>query len=137
MEKFTKTRKSHQGLILGSNIPELKYGNFGLFALESGRVSSKVFETLSKMFKKETEKAKKKLRLVFRVFYKNRITKKPAETRMGGGRGAVELITHAKVKKGSVLLEIVGTKDQVFVKQMLKHMTYKLPISVEIMSDNL
>ena len=102
------------------------YGEFGLLAVEPAWVSAQQLEamrvTLSRRLKKCGE-------FFIRAFPDKPITKKPAETRMGKGKGAVDKWV-AVVKRGRVLCEINGL-DEAAARDLLRLVSYKLPIKTK------
>ena len=104
----------------------LAFGDYGLSAVEPGWVSARQIEamrvTMSRKLKKGGEH-------FLRVFPDKPITKKPAETRMGKGKGAPEFWVSV-VKRERILCEIKGVGREV-AKQILKEVSYKLPIKVK------
>ena len=99
------------------------FGEFGLQAQEPAWVSAQQLEsvrvTLSRKLKKEGS-------FFLRTYPDKPITKKPAETRMGKGKGGVEKWV-AVVKRGRVICEIVGM-DEKEARELLKLAAYKLPL---------
>lgn len=132
MPKKTKYRKLHRGRLVGRSkgATTLAVGDFGLVAVESSWLTARQIEavrvTLSRKLKKIGE-------LHLRVFPDKPVTKKPAETRMGKGKGSPEFWV-AVVKRGRVLMEISGnlTKDQ--AKEILHSASYKLPMKTRFIS---
>ena len=99
------------------------FGQFGLKALAPGRLTSRQIEAARIAI---TRFIKRSGRLWIRIFPDKPITKKPAETRMGKGKGAVEYWV-AVVKTGRILYEIEGISKEVAEKAM-NLAAYKLPV---------
>ena len=125
MPKKTKYRKIQKGRIRGraKGARTLAFGDYGLVAVEAGRVSARQIEairvTMSRKLKKVGE-------LFLRIFPDRSITKKPAETRMGKGKGSPEYWVSI-VKRGRILCEVKGVEAD-YAKMVLKAAAYKLPI---------
>jgi large subunit ribosomal protein L16 len=108
----------------GSNVD---FGDFGLKALEPGWITQRQIEaarvTLTRMMKREGK-------VWIRIFPDKPVTKKPAETRMGKGKGAPEYWV-AVVKPGRIMFEVGGTSQDV-AKEALRLASHKLPIKTKI-----
>jgi len=102
----TKYRKVHKGRIRGraSVGASLAFGEFGIQTLERGRVSASQIEAARVAINRYL---KRKGKVWMRIFPHKPVTKKPAETRMGKGKGSVELWV-AVVKPGTMLFEVSG-----------------------------
>lgn len=101
----------------------LAFGEFGLRAYESGNLSSKQIEAARRAI---THFIRRGGRVWIRVFPDRPITKKPPETRMGGGKGDVfEYV--APVKVGKIIFEMSGIPEEV-AREALRLATHKLPI---------
>lgn len=124
MPKKTKYRKVQRGRMKGlSKARELKFGEFGLVAVEPGWVNSRQIESM----RMATNRAIKKIgSLHLRLFPDKPVSKKPAETRMGKGKGSPEFWVSV-VKRGRVVIEISGV-DRQRAKEILKGAAHKLPI---------
>jgi large subunit ribosomal protein L16 len=127
----TKYRKAQKGgkKILGTAPTgnTLKFGSFGLKALESGKLNSKQIESARKVITRYMKRAGK---LWIVIFPHTPITKKPAEVRMGSGKGNVEYYV-AKIKPGRVVFEIDGIDDE-SAKIALQKAAAKLPFQSKI-----
>lgn len=129
MPKKTKYRKVHRGTMRGlsKGARTVDFGEFGLQALEPCWLTAQQIEavrvTLSRKLKKVGE-------LFIRVFPDKPVSKKPAETRMGKGKGGPEFWV-AVVKRGRVMFEISGV-DEAQAREILGSAKYKLPIKVRI-----
>jgi large subunit ribosomal protein L16 len=128
MPKKTKFRKVQKGRMGGKSkgARTLAFGEYGLQAEEPAWITAQQLEavrvTLSRKLKKEGA-------FYLRAFPDKPITKKPAETRMGKGKGAVEKWV-AVVKRGRVICEIVGV-DESSARELLKLAAYKLPVKTK------
>ena len=107
--KRTKFRKQFKGRIhgLAKGGTELNFGAFGMKALEPGRVTAREIEAARRAI---TRHLKRVGRVWIRVFPDVPVTQKPAEVRMGKGKGSVEYWV-AKVKPGRVMFEIDGVPE--------------------------
>jgi large subunit ribosomal protein L16 len=127
MPKKTKYRKVHRGNLGGwsKGAREIAFGEYGLIALEPAWITARQIEavriTISRRLKKIGE-------FFFRIFPDKPVSKKAAETRMGGGKGSPEFWV-AVVRRGRVLVEISGV-DKAVAKEVFKQVAYKLPIAV-------
>ncbi len=132
--KKLKYRKSQKGRSLKRRIitkgTELVYGEMGLQSLETKIISSKQIEACLNTLKKNLGK---KARLWLKIFPHKPKTKKPPETRMGGGKGDVEDYV-AVVRPGTIIFEVAGV-DKEIMKNALKQAAYKLPIKTKIISE--
>ncbi len=131
----TKFRKAQKGgkKILGTAASgnTLAYGSFGLKALESAKLTSKQIESARKVITRYMKRAGK---LWIMVFPHTPITKKPAEVRMGSGKGNVEYYV-AKIKPGRIVFEVDGITDEE-AKTALAKASAKLPFKSKIVTLN-
>ena len=129
----TKYRKAQKGgkKILGTaaNGNSLKFGSFGLKALEPGKLNSKQIESARKVITRYMKRAGK---LWIMVFPHTPVTKKPAEVRMGSGKGNVEYYI-AKIKPGRIIFEIDGIDDASANTSLVKAAA-KLPFKTKIVN---
>jgi len=127
--KKTKYRKQHKGRIRGKSKRGyfISFGTCALMALSSGRITARQIESARVVINRQTKKYGK---LWIRIFPDKPITKKPAEIRMGKGKGSVEEWV-AIIKPGRVLYEIDGVNSIVAQKAM-KLAQAKLPISTKV-----
>jgi large subunit ribosomal protein L16 len=128
MPKRTKYRKVHRGRKTGvaSRGNEVNFGDFGLQALEPAWLSSRQIESARRAIVHYLRRGGK---LWIRVFPDHPVTARPAETRMGGGKGAVDYWA-AVVRPGLMLFEIAGvTEDE--AKEAMRLASHKLPISTQ------
>ena len=108
--KRVKYRRVQKGRMRGKAYrgSDLAFGDFGLQALECGRVTARQIEASRVAIARHAKKVGK---MFIRIFPDKPISRKPAETRMGGGKGAPEYWV-AVVKPGRILFEMEGvTKD--------------------------
>ncbi|MDR0915549.1 MAG: 50S ribosomal protein L16 [Endomicrobium sp.] len=130
MPKKFKYRKVHRGRMTGQATSgnHLVFGRYGLQALEPVWMKSNQIEaariTLSKFIKKSGK-------IWIRIFPDKPITKKPAETRMGKGKGDVQYWV-AVIKPGRILFEIEGISE-IEAKKALQLASNKLPIHTKIL----
>jgi large subunit ribosomal protein L16 len=129
--KKTKYRKQFKGRIHGTAKGgfSLNFGAYGLKALEPERVTARQIEAARRAI---TRQMKRQGRVWIRVFPDLPVTDKPAEVRMGKGKGAVEYWA-ARVHPGRILFEIDGVPDDV-AKQSLLLGAAKLPIRTKIVT---
>ena len=126
-----KFRKQQRGRMRGTAMKgsRLSFGDFGLKALEVGWVTSKQIEAARIAL---TRKIKRGGKVWIRIFPDKPITVKPAETRMGKGKGSPEYWV-AVVKPGRIMFEIEGI-DEPLSRAALKLASSKLPIKTKIVS---
>ncbi len=129
--KRVKYRKQQKGRMTGtaSRGNEVNFGDFGLQALECGRLSARQIEAARIAL---TRYVKRTGKVWIRVFPDKPITKKPAETRMGKGKGATEGWV-AVVKPGRVLYEIKGVPEDK-AREALRIASFKLPIETRFIA---
>lgn len=129
--KKTKYRKAHKGRVRGiaSRGTTLAFGEYGLKVLDAGWLTSQQIEAGRVAI---VRTARKGVKIWIRVFPDKPITKKPAETRMGKGKGPVEGYV-AVVKPGKIIYEISGVSEEV-AKEALRLAAAKLPFKCKIVS---
>lgn len=129
MPKRTKYRKSHKGRMGGNSAgaTTLNFGSYGLQAVGRGRVTARQIEASRRAL---TREMKRRGKIWICVFPDKPITRRPAEVRMGGGKGAVDHWA-AVVKPGRILFEMDGVDEDVAVSA-LRLASYKLPIRTTI-----
>ena len=107
----------------------LAFGDYGLKAMEPGWISARQIEAarvaLTRLMKREGK-------VWIRIFPDKPVTKKPAETRMGSGKGAPEFWV-AVVKPGRIMFEVGGI-NKATAQEALKLATHKLPIKTKFVS---
>jgi len=128
MPKKVKFRKLQKGRMDGKAYTgcTVSFGEFGLKATEPGWVSSRQIESARVAI---TRHAKKGCKVWIRIFPDKPITKKPAETRMGKGKGNPEFWV-AVVRPGRILYEISGVSEEV-AKEALRLASHKLPVATK------
>ena len=128
MPKKVKFRKMQKGNMNGKAYTGslVSFGEFGLKALEPGWVSSQQIESARIAI---TRHAKRGCKVWIRVFPDKPITKKPAETRMGKGKGAPEYWV-AVVKPGRILYEMSGVTEET-AKEAMRLASHKLPVATK------
>jgi large subunit ribosomal protein L16 len=128
MPKKVKFRKMQKGRMTGKAYrgSEVSFGEFGLKALEPGWISSRQIEAARIAI---TRHVKRGCKVWIRIFPDKPITKKPAETRMGKGKGSPEYWV-AVVKPGRILYEMSGVSEDV-ARSALRLAAYKLPIATK------
>lgn len=131
--KKTKYRKAHRGSMKGisKGAKELMFGEFGLVAKEPFWLTSQQIEAMRMELARKL-KEKKKGKLFIRVFSDHPVSKKPAETRMGKGKGDVETWV-AVVKRQRILVELQGIEEE-FAKKILHSVSCKLPLETRFIS---
>lgn len=124
-----KYRKRQKGRMKGkaSRGAELSFGSYGLKALEPGWITARQIESARIAI---TRHVRRGGRIWIRIFPDKPITKKPAETRMGKGKGSVEGWV-AVVQPGRILYEMDGVPGPV-AKEALRLASHKLPIATSI-----
>ena len=129
MPKRVKHRKQMRGRMKGKaqrgNF--LAYGDFGLVATQPGWITSNQIEAARQAMTRYTKRGGQ---VWIKIFPDKPITAKPAETRMGSGKGAPEYWV-AVVKPGRVLFEIKGVSEEV-AREALRLAAHKLPIKSKV-----
>ena len=131
MPKKVKFRKQQRGRRTGSakGGEYIAFGDYGLQALEAGWVTARQIEAARIAIARSVKRGGK---VWIRVFPDKPITKKPAETRMGHGKGNVEE-WHAVVKMGRILFEMEGVTQEIASKAM-SLAAHKLPLHTRMVS---
>lgn len=129
-----KYRKEHKGRNTGMAVrgSSVAFGSFGLKAITRGRLTSRQIESARRAM---TRHIKRGGRIWIRIFPDKPVTKKPAEVRMGKGKGSVEFYV-AEIKPGKVLYEMDGV-DEGLAKQAFRLAAAKLPLSVKFVTRQL
>ena len=127
--KRTKFRKAHKGRIHGNakGGSSLNFGAFGLKALQPERLTARQIEAARRAI---TRHIKRQGRVWIRVFPDLPVSQKPAEVRMGKGKGAPEYWV-ATVKPGTILFESAGV-DRELAAESLRLAAQKLPIKTKV-----
>jgi len=125
LPKRTKYRKLHRGRMKGraGRGNTLSFGEYGLQALEPCWMTSRQIEAARRAIVRHVKRGGK---LWIRVFPDKPVTAKPAETRMGGGKGAVDHWV-AVVKPGRMVFEISGVPEEA-AREAMRLASHKLPI---------
>ncbi len=128
--KRTKYRKAQKGRIRGlaRTGSDVSFGDFGLQVTQSGWITARQIEAARIAM---TRFVKRKGQIWIRIFPDKPITKKPAETRMGTGKGSVEFWV-APVAAGRVLYEMRGV-DEVTAREAFRLAATKLPLSTRFL----
>ena len=130
MPKRTKYRKQQKGRIKGnaSRGTRISFGDFGLKALEPGRITSRQIEAARIAM---TRRMKRAGQVYIRIFPDKPITKKPAEVRMGKGKGSIDHWA-ASIHPGRILFEIGGGVSMELAREALRLAQQKLPIKTKM-----
>ncbi|MFN8522763.1 MAG: 50S ribosomal protein L16 [Chloroflexota bacterium] len=125
--KRVKHRKQQRGKRRGITIAgsTVAFGEFGIQALEPGWITSRQIEAARRTI---THHLRRGGKVFIRVFPDKSVTAKPAETRMGSGKGAPDHWV-AVVRPGRVMFEIAGVREEL-AKEALRLAGHKLPIDV-------
>ncbi|MCR4438880.1 MAG: 50S ribosomal protein L16 [bacterium] len=131
MPKRTKWRKQQRGRMKGiaTRGAMLTFGHYGLKALEPAWITQRQIEAARIAM---TRHIKRGGRVWIRIFPDKPVTKKPAETRMGKGKGAPEYWV-AVVKPGRVLFELEGVSEEL-AREALRLAAHKLPIRTKFVA---
>ena len=133
MPKKTKYRKSHRGRRKGMSKggTEVNFGDYGLQALETSYITGRHIEAARITI---TRTMQRKGKVWINIFPHKPITKKPAEVRMGSGKGAVEYYV-AVVKPGRIIFEISGVTEDI-AREAMRKAGHKLPIKTKFVMRN-
>ena len=131
MPKRVKYRRVHRGRMKGKatrgNV--VNYGDFGLQAMEPGWITSNQIEAARIAMTRYTKRGGK---VWIKIFPDKPVTSKPAETRMGSGKGSPDYWV-AVVKPGRVMFELGGVSEEV-AREALRLAQHKLPIKTKIVA---
>jgi large subunit ribosomal protein L16 len=129
--KKTKYRKQHRGRMKGKAFlgNTIAFGDFALQALEPCWITSRQIEAGRRAM---TRYAKRGGKIWIRIFPDKPVTFRPAETRMGSGKGSPELWV-AVVKPGKILYEMKGVSEQV-ARAAMRIAAYKMPIKTQFLT---
>ena len=129
--KRVKYRKSHRGSRKGKAQTgnTIVFGDFGLQALECAWLTSRQIEAARRAITRHVRRGGK---VWIRIFPDKPVTRKPAETRMGSGKGAVDHWV-AVVKPGRMLFEMRGVGEDV-AKRAMRLASHKLPIGTKFVA---
>lgn len=131
MPTKTKFRKQHKGRIHGNTKggAELSFGSFGLKAQSPERVTARQIEAARRAISRHMKRAG---RVWIRIFPDVPVSKKPAEVRMGKGKGAIEYWC-CRVKPGRIMFEVDGV-SQTIAEEALTLAAAKLPVKTKIVA---
>ena len=131
MPKRVKRRKQFRGSMAGKaqRGNKISYGEYGIVAMEPAWIKSNQIEAARVAMTRDIKRGGK---VWIKIFPDKPVTTKPAETRMGSGKGTLEYWV-AVVKPGRVMFEIAGVPEEV-AKEALRLATHKLPVKCKIVS---
>lgn len=126
--KRVKYRKVHRGQLKGKAQAgnTIVFGDFGLQAMESAWITARQIEAARRAI---VHYLRRGVKMWIRVFPDKPVTKKPAETRMGSGKGSLDHWV-AVVKPGRILFEVGGVKEEL-AKEAMRLASHKLPIDTK------
>lgn len=126
--KKTKYRKQHKGRIKGAAKGgfTLNFGEYGLKAMQPERVTARQIEAARRAISRHVKRVG---RMWIRIFPDVPVTRKPAEVRMGSGKGSVEFWA-CRVKPGRIMFEIDGVPEAV-AREAFDRASAKLPIKTK------
>ena len=129
LPKRVRYRRVHRGRLTGKATRgnKVTYGEFGLVALEPAWITSNQIEAARIAMTRYTKRGGQ---VWIKIFPDKPVTEKPAETRMGSGKGSPEYWV-AVVKPGRVMFEIAGVPEEV-AREALRLASHKLPIKTKI-----
>ena len=131
LPKRVKYRKAMRGKVKGNETrgTQVAFGSFGLKALEAGWITSRQIEavrvTLSRTMKRDGK-------IWIRIFPDKPVTKKPAETRMGSGKGSPEFWVSV-VRPGRIMFEVGGITQEL-AAEALRLAGHKLPVKTKMVT---
>jgi large subunit ribosomal protein L16 len=131
MPKRTKHRKTHRGRRTGvaKGGTQVNFGEYGLQALESGWITARQIESARVAI---TRAVKRGGKVWITIFPDKPVTQKPAETRMGSGKGNPEFWVSV-VKPGRVMFELAGVPEDL-AREAMRKAGHKLPIKTRFVS---
>ena len=129
--KKVKWRKPQKGKMKGAATRgnKIAYGDIAIQALECGYITNRQIEAARIAISRKTKRGGK---IWIKIFPDKSLTKKPAEVRMGKGKGSPEKWV-AVVRPGRILFEILGVDHEV-AKEALRLAMYKLPVKTKIIT---
>ena len=130
--KRVKRRKQFRGRMKGKALRgnTITYGDFGIKAMEPGWITSNQIEAARIAMTRHIKRGGK---VWIKIFPDKPITSKPAETRMGSGKGSLEYWV-AVVKPGRIMFEIGGDIPEAVQREALRLAVHKLPIKCKVVS---
>ena len=133
LPKRVKYRRQHRGRMRGEAHKGnfVAYGEFGLQAQEASWITSRQIEAARVAM---TRYIKRGGQAWIKIFPQKPVTKKPADTRMGSGKGAPEFWV-AVVKPGKVMFEIAGVSEEV-AREAMRLAAHKLPVKCKFVTRN-
>lgn len=133
MPKKTKFRKMQRGRMTGRSkgARTIEFGEYGLQAVDPGWLTAQQIEAIRVTMSRKLKKIGK---IFLRVFPDKPVTKKPAETRMGKGKGPVDKWVSV-VKRERIICEIAGLDEQE-ARLVLRQAAYKLPMKTRFVKKN-
>lgn len=131
MPKRVKYRKQQRGRMKGKALrgAEITFGEYGLMAMEPGWVTARQIEAARRTMAREM---KRRGKIWIRIFPDKPYTHRPAETRMGKGKGNVEYWV-AVVKPGRIMFEVGGLPGEIAIAA-LRQATYKFSIRTKVVA---
>ena len=131
LPKRVKYRKQQRGRMKGQakGGVTIEAGDFALQALEPAWVTARQIEAVRRVIVREMKRRGKSL---IKIFPDKPVTAKPAETRMGKGKGSVDHWV-AVVKPGRIMFEVMGVEPDI-AKSALAQAAYKLPIRTQVVA---
>ena len=126
--KFRKQQRGRRTGIATRGV-EIEAGEYGLQALEAAWITARQIEAARRVIVREM---KRRGKMWIRIFPDKPVTAKPAETRMGKGKGSVDHWV-AVVKPGRVMFEVAGVPEDI-AKVALSQAAYKLPIPTQVVT---
>lgn len=131
MPKRVKFRKSQRGTRKGvaTRGTGLSFGEYGLKVMENGWIKNTQIEAARVILVRQLRRGGK---LWIRIFPDKSVTKKPAETRMGKGKGELDHWV-CTVKRGRILFELGGVPAE-FARRCFRLVSYKLPLKTKLIS---
>jgi len=129
--KKTKFRKAHKGRISGAAKGgySLAFGQYGLKAMQPERITARQIEAARRAISRHVKRVG---RMWIRIFPDVPISRKPAEVRMGSGKGSVEYWA-ARVEPGRIMFEIDGLPEQV-AREAFDRASAKLPVKTKFVA---
>ena len=129
--KKSKYRKQQKGKINGiaTKGNKVSFGEYGLQSMDFARITGRQIEAARIAI---TRKVRRGAKLWIRIFPHKPVTKKPAEVRMGKGKGDIDRYV-APIKKGTMLYEIAGV-DEDLAKEALRLASNKLPVKSRVVA---
>lgn len=126
--KYRKAMKGRNGGV-ATRGAEISFGRYGLKTMENERITSRQIEAARRAMTRHVKRGGK---IWIRIFPHTPITKKPAEVRMGSGKGALDHYV-AKVQAGKILFEMDGV-DEATAKEAMRLAAMKLPVRTKFLT---